>query len=623
MAQGTLDGFTGSSPKRASNLKRQSDGQYAYDEPDKKKPKTAAASSSRAQHAKNKDGDLGTKATAAELQDEMTETPYDELLRTIEEGSKDKIKPEGDIVVHWMRMKDLRLRDNRGLSAASVTARKENKHLMVLHVISPNDYKAHKRSARRIDFVLRNLKLIKEELDELNIPLHIITLKPRKTIPEKVVGYLKEIGASHLYANIEHEVDEARCLSQTYKLARKSNIVAHLLHDHCIVPPGKVTTKQGKPYSVFSPWYKAWGALVVDDPATYLDEVPKPEANDESARKHEKLQAYFKEEVPAEVQDYTLDPEEKAAMEKWWPAGAKAAQASLDHFVKTKKEMKEEEKDPELGAEDSDVDMDEDGVVPLQSYAENRSRADRPSTSRLSPYLAAGVISARQCLNATLPHSKNKLTVDKKLSIGNWVSEVSWRDFYQHVLANFPRVCMGKSFQPKMDAVVWEYNDEHLKAWKEGKTGYPFVDAGIRQMLAEGFMHNRARMNVGSFICKHLMLDWREGESYYMEKLIDGDFGSNNGGWGWVSSTGTDPQPYFRIFNPTTQGTTHDPNGDYIKKYVPELAKLSGKAVHEPYKHLTKKEFEKLGYPKPIVEHTFARKRAIARFKNPGERVDE
>jgi len=182
---------------------------------------------------------------------------------------------------------------------------------------------------------------------------------------------------------------------------------------------------------------------------------------------------------------------------------------------------------------------------------------------------------------------------------------------------------MGHAFQKKFDSVVWEPADDKLQAWKDGKTGYPLVDAGMRQMKLEGWMHNRARMNVASFLTKHLMIDWREGERYFMENLLDGDFGANNGGWQWCASTGSDPQPFFRIMAPTTQAEKFDPDGAYIKRYVPELAKLSGKAVHDPSKHKSKAELAKIGYPQPIVEHKFARARAIARFKNPGEAVDE
>ncbi len=177
---------------------------------------------------------------------------------------------------------------------------------------------------------------------------------------------------------------------------------------------------------------------------------------------------------------------------------------------------------------------------------------------------------------------------------------------------------MNKSFKPEYTNIKWEYNTDHFKAWTEGKTGYPIVDAAMRQLNHTGYMHNRCRMIVASFLAKDLLLDWRMGERYFMEHLIDGDFASNNGGWGFSSSTGVDPQPYFRIFNPLLQSEKFDPEGEYIKKWVPELRDLRGGkkgAVHDPYARGAESVAKKNGYPKPVVEHKFARDRALARYK--------
>lgn len=177
---------------------------------------------------------------------------------------------------------------------------------------------------------------------------------------------------------------------------------------------------------------------------------------------------------------------------------------------------------------------------------------------------------------------------------------------------------MNKSFKPEYTDIKWEYNTEHFQAWTEGKTGYPIVDAAMRQLNHTGYMHNRCRMIVASFLAKDLLLDWRMGERYFMEHLIDGDFASNNGGWGFSSSTGVDPQPYFRIFNPLLQSEKFDPDGEYIRKWVPELGDLKGGkkgAVHDPYARGAEGVARKNGYPKPVVEHKFARDRALARYK--------
>lgn len=179
---------------------------------------------------------------------------------------------------------------------------------------------------------------------------------------------------------------------------------------------------------------------------------------------------------------------------------------------------------------------------------------------------------------------------------------------------------MSKPFKYEYSNVQWEYNDGHFAAWCAGKTGYPIVDAAMRQMNHTAYMHNRCRMVVASFLAKDLLLDWRLGEKYFMEHLIDGDFASNNGGWGFSASTGVDPQPYFRIFNPVVQSEKFDSDGEYIRKWVPELRDVKGKAIHDPYGRGEGKLAEKKGYPKPIVEHKMAREIALARYKAGIER---
>lgn len=200
--------------------------------------------------------------------------------------------------------------------------------------------------------------------------------------------------------------------------------------------------------------------------------------------------------------------------------------------------------------------------------------------------------------------------------VGRFVGEIAWRDFYQHVMCAWPRVSMGRNFNEKYNDVVWEPSEENLQRWKDGKTGFPIVDAAMRAMKVEGYMHNRCRMIVAMFLTKDLLIDWREGEKYFSQQLIDCDLGANNGGWQWSASTGTDPQPYFRVFNPTAQSEKCDPDGKYIRHWVPELKNVKGsKAIHEPSSQFSAKELEKMGYCAPMVHHAKARVKAIARFK--------
>lgn len=247
----------------------------------------------------------------------------------------------------------------------------------------------------------------------------------------------------------------------------------------------------------------------------------------------------------------------------------------------------------------------------LRDYADGRDRLDLEGTSRLSQDLRWGLLSPVEVLDRVGGEGSGPT---------RFRTEIAWRDFYAHLLWHQPRVAR-RAFREELDDVAWSSDADAIEAWKTGRTGYPVVDAAMRQVLATGWMHNRARMLVASFLTKHLGVDWRVGEAHFMEHLVDGDPASNNGGWQWAASTGTDPQPYFRIFNPTLQGRRHDPNGEYVRRWVPELASapgLEGAAVHEPPAG---------SYRPRIVDHATARRRAIAAYESrprrPAGDVDE
>ena len=208
----------------------------------------------------------------------------------------------------------------------------------------------------------------------------------------------------------------------------------------------------------------------------------------------------------------------------------------------------------------------------VQDYDRKRDIPGEPGTSRLSAALAIGLLSPRQCL-ARLQAEQE--TANESASGPHvWLSELIWREFYQHVAFHFPRVVKGRAFKEETDAIRWRDDEADFQAWCEGRTGFPIVDAGMRQLKQTGWMHNRLRMITASFLVKDLHIDWRRGERYFMSQLIDGEFASNNGGWQWAASTGTDAAPYFRVFNPTTQGKRFDPEGHFIRQYVPELLSL-------------------------------------------------
>ena len=219
----------------------------------------------------------------------------------------------------------------------------------------------------------------------------------------------------------------------------------------------------------------------------------------------------------------------------------------------------------------------------VANYHNTRDIPSIEGTSRLSVHLRFGTISIRKCVQFALKYNET------------WLNELIWRDFYMNITANFPQINSGQSFKSKYDLIKWRNNEAEFEAWCNGKTGFPIVDAGMRELNTTGFMHNRVRMIVASFLCKDLLIDWRWGEEYFAEKLLDFDFAANNGGWQWASGSGCDAAPYFRVFNPVEQTKKFDPNLLYIKKWVPE--------------------FQDFSYPKPIVNHDFARKRALEVYK--------
>ncbi|KAG9086554.1 hypothetical protein FRC06_003028 [Ceratobasidium sp. 370] len=523
------------------------------DKVSKSEPATTSNTDDEPAYIEQVHGKIATAENAARVD---ANPPLRQLQSAISEHKNDvKNPPNGDSVVYWMRMEDMRVKDNRALSAASSMAKELGVPLLVLFMLSPGDYVSHDRSPRRIDFCLRNLGLLKVELDRLNIPLYTASHTPRKTLPEEIIKLVRKWGAARLYANIEYQVDELRRDLQIVHLATLGNIRVEFFSDRCVVEPGALATKSGNQYAVYTPWWKNWVATLAQD-GSRLEESPPPTANDNSIRTHPKFSDLFESNVPESVEGFECHDREK--MIELWPAGAEAAQQMLDCFLHTKARRSQlADASPLPSGEE-----DDDKHSRIKEYMTARDHADADTTSRISPYLASGVISARACVRAAMEVSGvNKIDVNKTSGPMVWVSEVAWRDFYTHVMAAFPRVSMGRPFQEKYADVKWETNTAHLKAWKEGKTGVPIVDAALRQANTQGWMHNRARMIAAMYLTKDLMLDWRLGEKHFMQQFVDGDLASNNGGWQWSASTGTVPQPYFRIFNPYLQSEKVDPSG--------------------------------------------------------------
>jgi deoxyribodipyrimidine photo-lyase len=268
-----------------------------------------------------------------------------------------------------------------------------------------------------------------------------------------------------------------------------------------------------------------------------------------------------------------------------WPAGQHISKKRLRHFIDDH----------------------------LFHYNQERDFPNLHGTSQLSPYLATGMISPRQCFLAALDANQNELDTGNKGAVV-WMGELIWREFYKHILVAAPRVSKHKAYKEETDTIWWDHDEKLMLAWQQGQTGYPLIDAAMRQLKTTGWMHNRLRMVVAMFFTKNLFFDWRLGEKYFMSQLIDGDLAANNGGWQWSASTGTDSAPYFRIFNPLRQSERFDPEGKFILQYCPELQDFDKKSIHEPYKIMPLIAAQSQ-YPRPIIDLKKNRDKVLAAFK--------
>ncbi|MGM0600097.1 MAG: deoxyribodipyrimidine photo-lyase [Candidatus Rifleibacteriota bacterium] len=468
----------------------------------------------------------------------------------------------------WFR-RDLRISDNPALHHAC----RDSEQVIALYFTTPKQWQLHNEAECKINFWIKNLQSLKTSLEKLKIPLQVISLETYEEVPAKIEEIACELNCDRLYYNYEYEPKEKRRDEQSVSRLQKRNIKAFGFHDRLIIDPGKVLTGSNKPYLVFTPYRNKWAKIInAEDLKTFSS--PETQKNIKN----------IKSSTISTV-SFSQNP----LIDKLWPAGENSAQKFLSDFLHNK----------------------------ISDYDKDRDIPAIDGTSRLSPYLAAGVISPRQCLEQLLEIRKNKVFLpDFSTSAGTWVNELIWREFYNNILIEFPRVGKELPFKLNTEKIAWSHNQEHLEAWQNGLTGYPIVDAAMRQLKETGWMHNRLRMIAAMFLSKHLLLDWRLGEAWFMKNLIDGDLASNNGGWQWSASTGTDSVPYFRVFNPFRQSQKFDKNGEFIKKYCPELENCSARSLHDP--KLLAKEIKTKGveYPEPLVEHSTARKKAISRFKN-------
>ena len=471
-------------------------------------------------------------------------------------------------LIVWFR-RDLRLHDNAALHEAIAQA----EAVIPLFVFDPAILERADTGAARVAFLVDALGVLDANLQKAGGRLIV----RRGRVPDEILKAVDEYGADGVFHHREYEpMGRGRDEAVAKALVDRGK-VCEVFSGLSQFEPGEIQSQAGTPYTVFGPYKRQWFERPAEGPLPAPHSITLP-------------QGIKSDPLP------TAAELKFATAQKFECGGEDAAHKILHEFVKTK----------------------------IDTYDTTRDILGEDGTSKLSRHLHLGTLSPRFVIDTVRRAGKDKPSkqsgearAEHQAEPGHttFLSELAWHDFYLQILHHFPHVTEG-AFRPQYDALEWENDDELFAAWKEGRTGYPIVDAAMRQMNSEAWMHNRGRMIVASFLTKDLLIDWRWGEAYFMQQLVDGDQAANNGGWQWAAGTGTDAQPYFRIFNPTSQGEKFDPNGTYVKAWIPELARVPAKFIHQPWK-LSDAEREHLGcaeYPKPVVDHSVQRERALAMY---------
>lgn len=459
----------------------------------------------------------------------------------------------------WFRQ-DLRLCDNPALAAAA-----KRGPVVPVFILDDTDT-SWRPGAASLWWLHHSLSALRKDLGALSL----YRGDPTTILPTLVA----EAEATAVVWNRCYEPHAIKRDTAIKERFKKDGVAVESFNAALLNEPWDIQTGSGGPYKVFTPYWRAAQGR------GFAAAVPKPKKIDaHRLASSEKLD------------DWNLPPTRPnwaKGFAKHWTPGEQGALDRFEQFIA-------------------------EGIV---TYGEMRDRPDRPATSRLSPHLHFGEISPRQ-IHARLAAGQDDKT--KNAGIAKFMSEVGWREFAHHLLYHFPTL-PDENWRPTFDAYPWRDSARDLKAWQRGMTGYPLVDAGMRELWATGFMHNRVRMIAASFLIKHLRLDWRSGAEWFWDTLVDADLANNAAGWQWVAGSGADASPYFRIFNPMSQGKKFDPHGDYVRRWCPELSKLPDKFIHAPFKadeETLKAAGVVLGgnYPKPIVDHDEARKAALEGYK--------
>ena len=448
--------------------------------------------------------------------------------------------------------RDLRVHDHPALTAALERAER----VVPLFVFDPALLHGRLPSPNRASFLIESVGTLGEELRRRGAALRIRIGPPDRMVAEVAA----EAGATAVFASRDYSPFARHRDERVSQVLGEAGIPLLAGRGVLVQEPEAIAAADGSPHRVYSPFLRAWRAL------PRREVLPAPADIRAHGGVSDALPTLETLGVDGGVAPLRIN------------AGEPAARERLDAFLRQG----------------------------LAGYATGRDALAEDATSRLSQDLHFGLLSANEVVSRAAGSGDGAR---------RFVGELCWRDFYTHVLWHWPRAATTP-FQPGLDSSAYRDDPHGLDAWRTGRTGFPIVDAGMRQLAATGWMHNRARMIVASFLTKDLLIDWREGERHFGHHLTDGDLASNNGGWQWVAGSGTDPQPFFRIFNPTRQGTTFDPGGSYVRRWVPELAGVPDEHVHEPWRMSLAAQAAAgcaIGrdYPAPIVEHAAARRRAL------------
>jgi len=454
----------------------------------------------------------------------------------------------------WLR-NDIRLTDNPALIAAVERANQDHCPLLALFIRCPDQDRLHCRAQSQSDFLDAHISDLINRLEKLNIKSMVKSVPLFADVPKVFSELLQSHKIETIFLNKEYLVNERKRDFAVIDVIEQHNSQVCVSEPAYLLPPQAIEKQSGGMYHVFTPYKRQFIQQLKEQ---YQPPLKMPE----------QVNAHYTHKL--ETEDLTSN-----WAHDWWPVGELVARKRLSTFTEHAR------------------------------YQQQRDYPAIEGTSKLSPYLALGIISPRQCLAQALKeHGESAFE-------STWGSELIWREFYHDLVAFYPRLVKHQTF--KQDAMDnWQFDNDIVAAWKKGQTGFPIIDAGMRQLQQQHWMHNRVRMLVASFFTKLCLHDWRIGEQHFMENLIDGDFASNNGGWQWSSATGCDAAPYFRIFNPTMQSKKFDQDGDYIRHYVPELKDLPAKNIHDP----DEQQRRDCGYPQPIIDYKQARGQALDWFKS-------